>query len=90
MANFSFGLNMISAMCALISVYYWYESAMTKLPSLGADGKPEGPISMLEINKAIIGGARANKIAAAWTGLAVLLAALANIVALFSSNQVGH
>lgn len=74
-------LNLVGAALSLLSAWHWYRSARTTLPAIDAStGKPKGPVEILIINKTLVEGAAANKLAAGWTAAATLTFALSAIV----------
>lgn len=77
-------LNLAGAALALASAWYWYKSATTELPDIDpTTGRPKGQVSMLEINKTIVEGAKANKVAACWTAASAIVFGINTILAAF-------
>lgn len=77
-------LNLAGAALALASAWYWYKSATTELPDIDpTTGRPNGPVIMFEINKTIVEGAKANKVAACWTAASAIVFGVNTILAAF-------
>lgn len=75
-------VNFVGAFFGLIGAWYWFKSAKTNLPAIDpTTGRPKGPVDMLSLNRTLVEGASANKVAAGWTAASTIVLGLSSLLA---------
>jgi hypothetical protein len=77
MSNFSTTLNWLAAVSSFVAAGFWFAASFTKIPAFPDVGLDSGSWVFEPVRSALRAASRRNAVAAAFSGLAALLYAVA-------------